>query len=392
MVENVPPTENKRFGSFLRGLREQRRLSLDAVEEMSLGLPERVTKSHLSRIENGRAIPTFPRMFTLSQIYGIPVAYLAERFEISLMRGMFPPEVTARSTEDVLADARRLRQSGRHRDALIMYEALLDRARSEGAAAELVVELELHCVNALIKLSRWGAAKEEGERVLNSPGRSQRQTVLALQYLAICCYKLGKHTVALMALQNADRELEKLEDGESLRASLTVLKGNVQFVLKDFQAAAEAFREAVAQYEKAGNRFEACRAKLNLAAALIEIGSRARARELLEQALAQAESAGYDRQRAYALGHLALLAFKENDLEAAEAYCLRSNAIARPREYESVVWRNCYYLWRIARARGDDAGVKSNERTLKIYLSRAEDHMSEVEDFKTYLDRGDRDE
>ena len=43
------------FGAYLRKLRETRRLSLDAVEELSAAFPEKVTKSHLSRIENGLA-------------------------------------------------------------------------------------------------------------------------------------------------------------------------------------------------------------------------------------------------------------------------------------------------------------------------------------------------
>ena len=71
----------KRFGSYLRRLREERQLSLAAVEEMSSGLPERVTKSHLSRIENGQARPSFARMFTLSRIYDISVSSFAEGFE-----------------------------------------------------------------------------------------------------------------------------------------------------------------------------------------------------------------------------------------------------------------------------------------------------------------------
>ena len=91
-----PEIEHKRFGTYLRKVREERKMSLDAVEEMSVGLPERVTKSHLSRIENGQAIPTFPRMFTLSRIYGIPVSHLAERFEIALRQGMFPSGTTTR--------------------------------------------------------------------------------------------------------------------------------------------------------------------------------------------------------------------------------------------------------------------------------------------------------
>lgn len=72
----------KRFGSYLRRIREDRKLSLAAVEAMSSGLPKRVSKSHLSRIENGQASPSFARVFTLAQIYGIPVSSLADGFEL----------------------------------------------------------------------------------------------------------------------------------------------------------------------------------------------------------------------------------------------------------------------------------------------------------------------
>ena len=52
---NQEPNEVRRFGTYLRRLRESRKLSLDAVEELAAGYPERITKSHLSRIENGQA-------------------------------------------------------------------------------------------------------------------------------------------------------------------------------------------------------------------------------------------------------------------------------------------------------------------------------------------------
>ena len=83
MSERQPREENANFGRYLRRIREDRRLSLDAVEELTLGYPEPVTKSHLSRIENGQAIPTFPRMFALTQVYGVPISVMAERFEFS---------------------------------------------------------------------------------------------------------------------------------------------------------------------------------------------------------------------------------------------------------------------------------------------------------------------
>ena len=379
--------EKNRFGVFLRRIREERRLSLDAVEEMSLGLPERVTKSHLSRIENGQAIPTFPRMFSLSQIYGIPVSFLAERFEICLKRGMFPSDVFTRSADEILDEAKKLRVSGRHAEALVLYEALLERQqeKSEESSPTRTVDIKLECVNCLVKLSREHSAKEECEKLLSSLWLTQRQKVLTLQYFAICCYRLGKFTVAMMAIDKAEVELEGLEKRDELHGHLCVLKGNLLFVTRRYPEASEAYRDAVSTFEKLDNAFEACRTRLNLAAALIEIGSRSHARTILKETLVKAESAGYDRQRAYALSHLAFLSYKEDDLEGAESYCLQSNKLARPREYISILFRNCYYLWQMARDRDDETGVKTNERSLRTYLSRVEEYMPEAEAFRAHL-------
>ena len=79
----------------------------------------------------------------------------------------------------------------------------------------------------------------------------------------------------------------------------------------------------------------------------------------------------------------------EDDLDSAEAFCLRSNGIARPREYVSVVFRNCYYLWRISRARNDTAGIRTNERSLRTYLTRVEDFLPEAQAYRDHLSRGD---
>ena len=108
----------------------------------------------------------------------------------------------------------------------------------------------------------------------------------------------------------------------------------------------------------------------------------------MKQISAEAEKAGYDRQFAFALSHLGLLAFRENDLDSAEAHCLRSNRLARPREYVSILFRNCFYLWRIAKQRHDEASVRTNERTLRHQLSRIEDHLPEAEEFANFLGGG----
>lgn len=386
--QTVP--ETKRFGKYLREIREERRLSLDAVEEMSLGLPERVTKSHLSRIENGQAVPSFPRMFTLSQIYGVPVASLAERFELCLKAGMFPRAAARKSVDAVLDDAKRLRLAGRHGEALLLYESLLERTTEIPASdrPRRTVDLRLNCVACLKKLSRLATAKEECEKLLSLSDLTPRQQILTLQYLAGCCYRLGKYTVALMAIEKAEQELKDLSDADDLAAIITVIKGNLHFMTKRYPEAADAFRDAWAKYSDLSDSFEGCRTQLNLASALIELGDLDEARDHLQQALKTAEESGYDRQRAFALSHLALLAYRDDDLETAEAHCLRSNRLARSREYISILFRNCFYLWRIAQSRRDEAGIRTNERTLRTYVSRVDGYIPEVEEFRTFLGGG----
>jgi tetratricopeptide (TPR) repeat protein len=305
---------------------------------------------------------------------------------------MFPPEAAAMPAAEALAAARALEIQGRFAEALSILEAALDRQRTSDGPSEQRIEIELHCVHALTKLGRWATAKEDCERLLSSPDLTARQKVIAMQSLAVCCYKLGKYPVALMVIAHAESEVDKLEDVGSLRVLLTVLKGNVQFAMKQFEEAVEAFRDGVNRYEALGCTFETCRTRLNLAVGLIELGSRSRAREILGQASRTAEANGYERQQAYALGHLGALAFREGDLDGSEAHCLRSNTIARPREYLTILWRNCYYLWRIGRVRNDAVGVNSAERTMKTYLNRVEGYVSELQDYRLFLSEGKKDE
>jgi len=106
------------------------------------------------------------------------------------------------------------------------------------------------------------------------------------------------------------------------------------------------------------------------------------ARKQLEAALLVAEASGYDRLRAYAMSHLAILACRQDDLGAAESWAIRSNSIARPREFVTLVFRNCYHLMKIAEISGDETGVNSNLRTLRALLSKIDENLPEAEAFR----------
>ena len=52
----VAENSGKAFGRYLRTLRERRGLSLDDVRSLSQTFPETITKSYMSRCENGYQI------------------------------------------------------------------------------------------------------------------------------------------------------------------------------------------------------------------------------------------------------------------------------------------------------------------------------------------------
>jgi len=383
-----PSAENRRFGRYLKDIREQRKLSLDAVEEMSLGYPERVTKSHLSRIENGQAVPTFPRMFALSRIYGIPIASVAERFETHLERRMRPQDLGEKSFDEIRAQAERHGMAGRYREALALVSAALDRlVRGGDGETDLaaVVDLRLYEINCLVHLQRYESAKIECEKLLNRTDLSERQRLWALLSFVSCSYRLQRYSVARMALERVDRELDEHEHGERARAVAETIRGPALLAMGRTEDAAASFERALEMFRALGDPFQACKAQVNLAQALIDLGETKRARGHLRDALAVAEEEGYDKLRALALSHLVVVCHRAGETEAAEAYALRANAIARPRDYLSIVFRNCYYLREIAEQRGDRAAVRSNDRTLKAYVSRVEADMPEVLRYRARL-------
>lgn len=393
MRQSEAVVESKRFGEYLRKIREERRLSLDAVEEMSLGFRERVTKSHLSRIENGQAIPTFPRMFTLSQIYGVPVTSIAERFEIELWRDLVPVDAAAWSDEKILEEAGKLKLSGSYVELLSLVATALERSRKDvesGITRGNLPKLHLYLIDCLVHLGRFESAKAECELLLGSRDLPQDLRVLALLAFITCCYRLKRFTIAQMGLNEAGAELRSMGDAPKLEADLEFQRAAVSWALGELEKAAAGYERASSLYQLVPERFEACKARVNLGQVLIELENKAKALSMLRAALKVAEEAGYDRLQALALSHLGALAFQEHDFVGAETYLLRSNSIARTREYLSLVFRNCYYLWKIAGERGDQTAVKANERTLRTYLGRVDPDLTEVVAFRTSLTGGPR--
>jgi tetratricopeptide (TPR) repeat protein len=368
-------------------VRERKKLSLDAVEEISAAYSERLTKSHLSRIENGLAEPSVRKLFALSQIYDMPLTSMAERFEIDLQREQRRIDVSGKSPEAIRAEVGKLIEGGRYVEALLALTSAIDEMAPAGATtdedqAPWVRRFRLGIADCLIHLGRYEAAKRETEELLGDPALSHEENLHLLECFVICCFRLGRLTVATMGLERAEREMRQQEIAPRITADFAMLRGNIASFMEQPVEALEAYARALRIYDEISVPFEACRVRVNMSWVLIQKDEYAAAREQLEAALLVAEASGYDRLRAFAMSHLAILAYRQDDMGAAESWAIRSNSIARPREFVTLVFRNCYYLMKIAEHGGDETGVNSNLRTLRALLSKVDENLPEAEAFR----------
>lgn len=391
MGEHRIVTENRHFGRYLRRIREDRRLSLDAVEEMTMGYPEPVTKSHLSRIENGRAVPTFPRMFALCQVYGVPISAMAERFETELRRGD-NPSVDMADPELFIAGLKELQKAGRH-DSILNLTAAAIESLSEFKTTDsedLLSTITIWHINAMIMLGHYESAKVMSEEILSRTSSDSETHLRALICFVRTSYRLRRFTVALMGLQQIDQLLDRREWNPRLRSIARSTHGQVHVAIGDLKRAKECFESSLESFQQVGDDFEACKARINLGQVLIDAGSLGAARRHLVQSLSDASEGKFDKLIALAASHMAVLSYKKGDMESAESFALRSNVIARPNEYRSVLFRNVFYLWKVAVDKNDLTAISSNERTLRALSNRIHDESPELEQFRRFIEGGDR--
>ncbi len=373
-----------RFGDYLKRIREGRKLSLDTVEEMSASLPERITKSHLSRIENGQATPTFPRMFTLSQIYGVPVTQLAEKFELELWQGVGEPVQLPATIEETFEKLDRLRMAGNYVSML----RLVGPATEQFHGSDRVGDLRLQYINCLLHLERYESAKLEAESLLGCC-RTPRQRIQTLIAFATACARLRRSEIAQVALREATTSLASVPGDPDLEAQLQAQLGVLLALTGKFLDSAKCFERAHEIYSGIPRPYDACRAQINYAVALAVANEIKRATKIIAESLIEAEKSGFDRLQALALSHLATLRSQDKGVGEAEMLFLRSNQLARRSDYSLVIFRNAYHLWKIYRERGDDSSARSNEKTLRSYLLRVDQSLPEASAYRTYVN-GDR--
>ncbi len=381
----------RRFGRHLRSIREARKLSLDAVEELASSYPEHVTKSHLSRIENGQAEPSFRRMYTLGRIYGVSVTSLSEQYELDLERETRPAAASKLAPAEMLEEAHLLKQSGDYISALGLFEMLLECAPSvcpDMTPEESRAQLSLNKSTCLMHSGHYEAGREEAERALDLEGVSLHQQRMAYYLLATAAYRKGRLEIAAVLLERAMNVEGDAEHDDNIMAAILMTQGNIEGARDKWESATSCYERAARLYGEQSLEFDRYRARRNMGVSFLARGKLKKAREILMEVIVQTKKRGYEKQLALALGDMAILSWKDGDERMTETFGRQSNAIARPREYLSLVFQNCFYLWKVAEKAGNSAALKINLRTLKSYAARVDSSLPELKEFNEYLAGG----
>ncbi len=347
------------YGTFLRTLRESRRLSLEDVERATRDDPEPVGKSLLSRLENGRARLTLPKLVSLARVYRVRVGALAERLELDLLAA------TERGEADTAAPAREIEQaaragrSGRVYRALALYQAARDRAENEGER----VTATLGVARALAAAARWRAARLVLEDLLEERELDGPDLAWTAFLLCRCALGLGQPVLARGAWL-ALAEVPRPWPGP-IEAAAPGLEARVLESRGRLPEAEEAWLRAREALRRAGDPLGELDAAVRLAGVLRRRGDLARARRLARDAGARALRDGFQQVAVQASIEEARVERVAGRPAAARLHLREARRRARRLGLHAEVFLSYVEEWRLAREAGRDREARSALRSLR---------------------------
>ena len=381
---------SKRFGAYLRKLREDRRLTLDAIEELSAAQKDRISKTYLSRCENGRTLPSFTKLFTLSKIYKTRLTSLAERLELDVeLEAMPAVDLSAASFEELTTRGQEEIRNGNVKTGFLLFNAAWDRATLEEEGierGEKEAQARLALAIALRNLGRLEMAEEECKNILSLPGIPRSLLLRALILLSYVYYESARNELARIMISEAEARLDPADP--KAEADAFSMKGLLDLDAGNLNGARESLRKAREKYEALHDEFSLSKTIANLARAESAAGMTEQALELYNKSLEMARNLGYQYYVAKRLHEIGLLHYGRHRIDQASKHFYESNELSRRADYYDNIFLNCFYLWKIAQERGDRSGAALNEKSLRFYAYKIEASFQELEEFKGFLEKG----
>jgi tetratricopeptide (TPR) repeat protein len=294
------------------------------LSQAQLGAPH-FTRAYVSAIELGKVRPAMKSLEFMADKLGKPASYFLEDADAERRRG----EQSA-----VIARSSQLISEGKAAQAIELLEALLqlvatpaERAalqRSLGRAltqdrrapeavgvlndalrffksvddSEQIARTRSQLGAAMLELRTYVEAQQELEAALAFMSkfdvRDPLLKVHTLYNLGVSFYMRGDYKSAAQQFDRAEREGADVGDLR-WQAGLFAGMGMSYSMLQDFEAAVNYLRKSEALFEAINNKTRAVETRLRAAMSLRALGQRAKADDLLTQALAEATGSGAER-------------------------------------------------------------------------------------------------
>ena len=260
-----------RLGALLRARREELGLS---QEDVAIAVGEQggsLSRSTLSRIENGKTLPELRDAVILCHVLGIRVGRVAEL----VVHGEPPPPAEAADPGALVREGEALAGTGAVRAARERLEraAGILEGRGDDADWRLLSRAILGACWCLLQDRAWDRAWELASRVVNDPRCRPADRLRALAFEVHCLTELGYAEEArVLAAVVGDEVTGPAADSPALAGFVLGILGDHDKQLHRFEEAARRFHAAADAWTRARNPLELARARSLEAWCLLRAG------------------------------------------------------------------------------------------------------------------------
>ena len=377
----------KSVGAMLRAAREARGLSQEQVASLTEGGPGQISRTAISDIECGRHLPSIEAVVSLSRVLHVESAEIIERVDLAMA---VPIDLTGLSVDDLENRAEKLFLSGDYRNALTVYDGMIERLaldppRDEMQRVRRLAKVEITRASALRRLSALKAARACAERATELAQDIPELRAEAYMVLASLHSHEGLHGLALDA---AKRAIELSEAGSAkLKGHTWSQKGAVLHRARDFGAGREAYLHARKHALAAQDHRRLIVIEGGLGGCLIGLGDREKARSHLMKAIGLARKHADPEGEALWLAGLGRLMYDLGRLDEAERYTGDSLRIARPAARKLTIFLAEWIRHLIARRRDPHNPDTKRLSELRRLYTRLKSHrgLDQVQEFKEMI-------
>ncbi|MDQ7005797.1 MAG: helix-turn-helix transcriptional regulator [Acidobacteriota bacterium] len=369
----------ERFGTYLRALREARHLTLEEVERLTSNEVEPVTRSLLSRLENGKARVSTLKLLALARVYRVGLGQLAERLEIDCELALDDLEETACvAPQELLRRARQAVQHGQAYRALFLYEQaeIATLADPRGERAQMCARLGV--AGAMLAAARYRNARSVLEALVAEPLCGEdRGRVLFL--LSRCYLGLEQHLLAGAMIDSLHRL------GGEVPADIAAQVVAVEAEIREWEGSLEPAKESwllFLDHARCGGDYEGgVRAMVALAGIERRLGRESDASRWLRQARSRAEDLGFAPLLVKVCIERARLDLVRGQEQRARRELAEGRRIARPLRLHRDLFEIYLELWRLAEREGQAGQARAclgSLRQLSRLLERIPSHARDL--------------